>query len=253
MLRAAGGRGPQQRVAGARSSRICALMFRRQTGLSVVVVDAHGTVVARSGPHEPDRGADLSRRRDLGTALRGTADHAASAASVATTSSRVAVPVLARGAPVGAVRVSSSLDRGRRRNSGQLAAPRRAVRDRRPRRAAREHAARSLLHPTARRAGRGRGAPRRGRPVGAGRRPRRSARAPRAGLLVQRDRRAPRGARPVAAGVRRRRIAPAPHAPRRAEPPAGEPRGRGPGVPGRRPRRRRDARCNGWPASSTVC
>jgi len=85
-----------------------ALMFRRQTGLSVVVVDAQGAVVARGGSHEPGRGADLSRRRDVGTALRGrqiTLERGVGGEDVLS----VAVPVLARGVPVGALRVSSSL------------------------------------------------------------------------------------------------------------------------------------------------
>jgi signal transduction histidine kinase len=85
-----------------------ARMFRRQTGLSVVVVDAKGSVVAVSGPHEPAVGEDLAARRDLGMALRGrqvTLERALPGGDVLS----VGVPVLAGGRPVGALRVSSSL------------------------------------------------------------------------------------------------------------------------------------------------
>jgi signal transduction histidine kinase len=83
-------------------------MFRHQTGLSVVVVDAHGVALARSGRGEPAVGEDLARRSDVGTALRGrqqTAERSLAGEDVLS----VTVPVLARGAPVGALRVSSSL------------------------------------------------------------------------------------------------------------------------------------------------
>ncbi|HEY8216474.1 MAG TPA: HAMP domain-containing sensor histidine kinase, partial [Acidimicrobiia bacterium] len=85
-----------------------ARMFRRQTDLGVMVVDADGIVLASAGPGEPRPGDDLSRRRDVATALRGrqvTAERAIRGDDVLS----VAVPVLARQAPVGALRVSSSL------------------------------------------------------------------------------------------------------------------------------------------------
>jgi signal transduction histidine kinase len=86
-----------------------AQMFRRQTDLGVLVVDADGVVLAADGPDEPGLGTDLSGRRDVGTALRGrqvTVESSVNDGDVLW----VAVPVLARGVPVGAVRVSSSLD-----------------------------------------------------------------------------------------------------------------------------------------------
>jgi signal transduction histidine kinase len=85
-----------------------ARMFRVQTGLSVVVVDGDGAVMATAGRHEPAVGADLSGRTDVGTALRGrqvTTERPLAGED----SLSVAVPVLSRGVPVGALRVSSSL------------------------------------------------------------------------------------------------------------------------------------------------
>jgi signal transduction histidine kinase len=82
--------------------------FRRQSDLGVVVVDADGIVLASEGRDEPLVGDDLSGRSDVATALRGhqvTVERAVDGGDVLS----VAVPVLARGVPVGALRVSSSL------------------------------------------------------------------------------------------------------------------------------------------------
>jgi len=85
--------------------------FRHQTGLSVVVTDGDGQVIAASGPGEPAVGDALAERREIATALRGrqvTTEREVAGEDVLS----VTVPVLASGAsgaPVGALRVSSSL------------------------------------------------------------------------------------------------------------------------------------------------
>ena len=83
-------------------------MFRRQTGLSVVIVDASGVVLASQGGYEPSVGLDLSGRSDIEAALRGRqiTDERAPGGQHALS---VAVPVVARGSPIAALRVSSSL------------------------------------------------------------------------------------------------------------------------------------------------
>ncbi len=45
--------------------------FREQTGLSVVLTDGAGTVLASRGPSEAEVGTSLVGRRDIATALRG--------------------------------------------------------------------------------------------------------------------------------------------------------------------------------------
>jgi signal transduction histidine kinase len=85
-----------------------ARMFGHETGLSVVVVDASGLVLASQGRHEPAVGRDQSARSDIATALRGrqvTDERSPGGESVLS----VSVPVVASGAPIAALRVSSSL------------------------------------------------------------------------------------------------------------------------------------------------
>jgi signal transduction histidine kinase len=84
-------------------------MFQQQTRLTVVVVDAAGTVVASEGRHEPATGRDLAGRPDIATALRGR-EVTSERAHAGDDFLSVTVPVVARGAPVGALRVSSSLE-----------------------------------------------------------------------------------------------------------------------------------------------
>jgi signal transduction histidine kinase len=82
--------------------------FRRQSDLGVVVVDADGIVLASEGRDEPPVGDDLSDASDVATALDGgqvSVERMVDGGDVLT----VAVPILARGEPVGVLRVSSSL------------------------------------------------------------------------------------------------------------------------------------------------
>lgn len=83
--------------------------FREQTGLSVVVTDGAGTVLASRGPSEAEVGSSLAGRRDIATALRGrqvTVERDARGERVLS----IAVPILVSGNPVGALRVTSPLD-----------------------------------------------------------------------------------------------------------------------------------------------
>jgi signal transduction histidine kinase len=82
--------------------------FHRQTGLRSVVVDAEGTVVAASGPHEPSAGTDLSSWTEISAASRGrqtTGERSLRSGQVLSTT----VPVVSSNDEVGAVRVSASL------------------------------------------------------------------------------------------------------------------------------------------------
>jgi signal transduction histidine kinase len=82
--------------------------FHRQTGLRAVVVDAAGSAVAASGPHEPAVGTDLSGMAEIAAAARGrqtTADRVVRSEDVLSTT----VPVVSSKSAVGAVRVSASL------------------------------------------------------------------------------------------------------------------------------------------------
>jgi signal transduction histidine kinase len=83
--------------------------FRDQTRLSAVVVNGGGAVVAATGRDEPRPGGMLGTRLEVAAALKGrqaTRERTAAGHDVVS----VAVPVLAAGSTVGAVRVTSSLD-----------------------------------------------------------------------------------------------------------------------------------------------
>lgn len=83
--------------------------FRKQAGLGAVVVDHDGRVVAATGQAEPPAASELGTRPEVAAALKGrqaTRERTAAGDDVLS----VAVPVLAGGETVGAVRVTSSLD-----------------------------------------------------------------------------------------------------------------------------------------------
>ena len=122
--------------------------FRRQTGLSAVIVDAGGTVVSSVGRNEPGVGATTTGASEIDAGLRGR-DTTAERRVAGTDVLSVTLPVLAAGGPVGVVRVTSTLE-GVAENSARnwllLACARR---DRVPGGAPRQRAPGAVVHATA--------------------------------------------------------------------------------------------------------